>query len=80
MNLWNVRLTWCTQCRRIVRWKNGAHLAQHPLPAGVFRKPSNERSTPGLIPCSCGDLSGSGQDGDEVDPRCPRHGAARGNR
>ena len=34
MNLWNVRLTWCAQCRRIVRWNNGAHLNRHALPPG----------------------------------------------
>lgn len=36
--LWRFRLVWCVQCQRIVRWKRGAHLQEHPLPDGVIRR------------------------------------------
>jgi hypothetical protein len=39
MKLWKLRLVWCEECRRIVRWRRGAHLLQHSLPPGVMREP-----------------------------------------
>lgn len=72
IKLWEFRIVWCEQCRRLVRWNRGAHLRSHPLPPGVTR---DERPTPGMVSCNCGSLDGSGDDGNQLNPCCPRHGA-----